>query len=227
MEKTELTKKILAGVFFISGLVLMAVIVFILGKDKGLAQSKFQITVLYKNVGGLMEGAPVRLSGVNVGSVADIDFLGEEIDGRRVSVVLHILQRYRKQLAKDLRFVIVTEGILGEKLIEIYVVGPASGGQKKTDLTQPIIGEDPLDVQDLAEVFTKAAESFTKTSEELSKIDILELSNVMEESSRALLITARGINAMMDELQDLTKKSKRLLDRIEQRIIEGELFKVF
>lgn len=227
MEKTELTKKILAGVFFISGLILMAVIVFILGKDKGLAQSKFQITVLYKNVGGLMEGAPVRLSGVNVGHTADIDFLDEEIDGRRVSVVLNILQRYKKQLEKDLRFVIVTEGILGEKLIEIYVVGPASGGQKKTDLTRPIIGEDPLDVQDLAEVFTKAAESFTKTSEELSKIDILELSKVMEESSRALLITARGINAMMDELQDLTKKSKRLLDRIEQRIIEGELFKVF
>lgn len=227
MEKTELTKKFLAGAFFILGLILMAVVIFILGKDKGLAQSKFQITVLYKNVGGLTEGAPIRLSGVNVGSVAGIDFLDEEIDDRRVAVILNILQKYRKQLDKDLRFVIVTEGILGEKLIEIYVVGPASGGQKKTDLTKPIIGEDPLDVQDLAEIFTKAAESFTRTSEGLNKIDILELTKVMEESSRALLITARGINAIMDELQELTKKSKRLLDRIEQRMIEGDLFKVF
>src|SRR3989338_1156286 len=223
MEKKELTKELLAGLFFFFGIFLLVVFVIMLGGNKGLAQSKFQVIVLYRNVGGLMEGAPIRLAGVNVGTVDRIEFLDQEFDGRRVEATLNILSKYRRQLENNLRFTIQTEGILGEKLIEIDVLreGP------RVDLKSPIIGEDPLDVEDMAEVFARAAESFTATADQLSQIDVVSLSKVMEESSQSLLITSRGINEMLDELQEIEKKSKRLLDRIEQKIIEGNLFKVF
>ena len=223
MDKKELTKELLAGLFFFLGIFLLVTFVIILGGNKGLAQSKFQVTVLYRNVGGLMEGAPVRLSGVNVGTVDRVEFLNQEFDGRRVEVTLNILSKYRKQLENNLRFTIQTEGILGEKLIEIDVLreGP------KVDLKNPVIGEDPLDVEDMAEVFAKAAESFTATADQLSQIDVVGLSSVMEDSSQSLLITSRGINEIMEELQEITKKTKRLLDRVEQKVIEGNLFKVF
>ncbi|HBO97577.1 MAG TPA: hypothetical protein DE315_00590 [Candidatus Omnitrophica bacterium] len=223
MEKKELTKELLAGLFFFLGIFLLVTFVIILGGNKGLAQSKFQVTVFYRNVGGLMEGAPVRLSGVNVGTVDNVEFLNQEFDGRRVEVTLNILSQYRKQLENNLRFTIQTEGILGEKLIEIDVLreGP------KADLKNPVIGEDPLDVEDMAEVFARAAESFTKTADQLSQIDVVGLSSVMEDSSQSLLITSRGINEVMDELQEITKKTKRLLDRVEQKVIDGNLFKVF
>ncbi|MBI3617689.1 MAG: hypothetical protein HY210_05680 [Candidatus Omnitrophica bacterium] len=79
----------------------------------------------------------------------------------------------------------------------------------------------------MAEVFAKAAESFTATADQLSKIDVVGLSRVLEDSSRSLLVTSRGINEIMEELQEITKKTKRLLDRVEQKVIEGNLFKVF
>ena len=63
--------------------------------------------------------------------------------------------------------------------------------------------------------------------EQMQKIDMVELSEVMIDSSKALLETAQGLNDIMFELQDLAKKSKRLFDRIEQKLIEGDLFKVF
>ena len=223
MEKKELTKELLAGLFFFLGIFLLVTFVIILGGNKGLAQSKFQVTVFYRNVGGLMEGAPVRLSGVNVGTVDNVEFLNQEFDGRRVEVTLNILSRYRKQLENNLRFTIQTEGILGEKLIEIDVLREGT----KVDLKNPVIGEDPLDVEDMAEVFAKAAESFTKTADQLSQIDVVGLSSVMEDSSQSLLITSRGINEIMEELQEITKKTKRLLDRVEQKVIDGNLFKVF
>ena len=223
MDKKELTKELLAGLFFFLGIFLLVTFVIILGGNKGLAQSKFQVTVLYRNVGGLMEGAPVRLSGVNVGTVDSVEFLDREFDGRRVAVRLNILSKYRKQLENNLRFTIQTEGILGEKLIEIDVLreGP------QVDLKNPVIGEDPLDVEDMAEVFAKAAESFTATADQLSKIDVVGLSNVLEDSSQSLLLTSRELNELMEELQEITKKTKRLLDRVEQKVIEGNLFKVF
>lgn len=223
MDKKALTKELLAGLFFFLGIFLVVTFVIILGGNKGLAQSKFQVTVLYRNVGGLMEGAPVRLSGVNVGTVDSVEFLNQEFDGRRVAVTLNILSKYRKQLENSLHFTIQTEGILGEKLIEIDVLreGP------QVDLKNPVIGEDPLDVEDMAEVFAKAAESFTATADQLSKIDVVGLSNVLEDSSRSLLITSRELNDLMEELQEITQKTKRLLDRVEQKVIEGNLFKVF
>lgn len=221
--RKDLIREILAGAFFLLGIIVLFVFIFTIGRDKGLTEKKFQISILFRNVGGLTEGAPVRLAGVNIGTVSSIEFLDEETQGRRVKVELNIFEKFRKQLTGSVRFTIKTEGLLGEKLIEIYDVA----GQDKLDFRHPILGEDPFDVQDLAVVFAGAAESFTNTSTELSKIDMIGLTNVMTESSEALLTTSNGINEMMDELQEIIIKSKRLLDRVEQKLIDGNLFKVF
>jgi len=223
MDRRDLHKKYLAGIFFLAGILLIFAFIVTIGKDKGFAEPKFRITVLFRNIGGLNEGTPVRLSGVNVGSVDKIKFLEEEIYGRRVQVTMDIFKKFKGQLAKATRIVIQTEGVLGEKLVEVYVIE----NEPRLDLTNPIIGHDPMEVQDLASVFTRAAESFTKTSDNLSKIDVEELSKTMGDTSEALLTTAQSINAIMAELQDISRKAKRLLDRLEQKVIEGDLFRVF
>jgi len=223
MEKNEFLKNFSAGVFFFAGIVLAIFFIFAIGKDKGFSEPKFQMSVLFGNVGGLSDGAPIRLSGVNVGNVDSIDFLDQEIDGRRVKVTVNIFQKYRNQLNKNVKFSILTEGILGEKLIEISVIDTNGS----VDMNVPVIGEDPLDVSDLAETFTGAAESFTETSKELSEIDMVEFARVMEASARALLITSEGLNTIMGELHAISIKSKRILDRVEQKVIDGDLFKVF
>lgn len=223
MEKKESVQKFLAGLFFVAGIALLVFFVFMIGKDKGLAQSKFQVAVLYKNVGGLMEGAPVRLAGVTVGNVARIDFLDKALEGRRVQATLNVFGKYKKQLQKSLSFAIKTEGILGEKLVEIDVLAESPA----MDLSRPVMGEEPLDVQDMAQVFAEAAQAFTDTTERLNQVDILGLTEVMGKSSESLLITSEGMNEILDELQEMTRKSNRLLDRIEQRVIDGNLFKVF
>ncbi|MFT5387353.1 MAG: phospholipid/cholesterol/gamma-HCH transport system substrate-binding protein [Lysobacterales bacterium] len=223
MKKEEFIKKLSAGLFLLIGIFLIFIVVATLGKDKGLAQKKIQIEVLYRNVGGLIVGAPIRLDGVSVGNVADINFLQNEIEGRSVKVILNILAKFENQFKRNLAFSIQTEGVLGSKLIEINAINSGD----PVDLTQPIMGEESLNVQDLAKEFSKAAASFTKTSQEMSKIDMLEMSEVMIESSKALLNTSKGINKILEELEEMSVKSKRLFDRIEQMVIDGKLFKVF
>lgn len=221
--RKDFIREILAGGFFLLGILIIFIFIFTIGRDKGLTEKKFQIAILFRNVGGLNEGAPVRLAGVNIGTVSTIDFLEGEIEGRRVKVNLNIFEKFRRQLNIPVRFTIKTEGLLGEKLVEIYD-NPQGISQ---DLSKPLIGEDPFDVQDLAVTFAGAAESFTKTSSELSKIDMVGLTNVMTESSEALLMTSKGINSMMDQIQEIILKSRRMLDRVEQKLIDGNLFKVF
>jgi len=223
MEKSMFFKNFLSGMFFLGGIALTFVVIFMIGKEKGFTQPKFQVVVLFRDVGGLIEGARVQLAGVNVGTVSDIRFLDKKVDGRRVRVEVSIFNRYKEQLSHDIRFSIKTEGILGEKLVEIH----SEDGGAQVDLNQPVIGEDPLNVQDLAQVFSNAAESFTNTSDDFSKIDVVKLSKVLEETAQSLVITSQGLNTILTELNYISIKSKRLLDRLEQKIIDGDLFKVF
>ena len=196
MDKNSV-KKIAAGLFFAAGLVLVAVSVFFIGIDRGLAQPKFKVIVLFNQVGGLVDGAPIRISGVNVGIVGSADFLNDPVEGRSLKVVMDIFKKYEPQFRKCSRVSIKTEGVLGQKLIEIS----EDRTRRVFDMTRPIIGEDPLDVEDMAGVITHTAVSLQKTSE--------------------------NINQAVDEWKYISRKARRMMNRFEQKFIEGDLFKIF
>ena len=221
--RKEFIRNFTAGLFFLGGIALFLFVVLSLGKDKGLTQPKFQIVVHFKDVGGLMDGAPVRLAGVNVGTVSDISFLLQKNQGYRVRVLLNIFNKYEAQLKNEASFEIVTEGILGEKLIAITALESGLPFNRE----DPIMGEDLMNVQDLAEVFSAAAQSFTKISKDLNEIDYQEMSEVLAEAAQSLSETSKGINRTLDEFHYVTRKTKRILDRVEQKLIDGNLFKVF
>ncbi len=204
MEKKDAIKKFWAGFFFISCIVVIVGVIFVIGVERGFTERKFGMTVLFREVGGLVEGAPVRLSGVTVGSVATIDFLNEDVAGRTVRVRLKLFKKFEKQLHKSVHFSIMTEGVLGDKVVEIRTATDAV----RPDLSQPVIGEDPLDVQNLAQKFGDAAQS-------------------LQETSKSIQETAQSVDNLSDDLQDASKEMRRLMMRVEEKVVEGNLFKVF
>ncbi|MBF0619435.1 MAG: MCE family protein [Candidatus Omnitrophica bacterium] len=197
MAKDDGLKQFFAGLFFLLGIGLIAGVIYFIGVQKGFTQPQFDVVVIFDKVGGLTEGAPVRLSGVTVGTVKAIDFLNEEVMGRSIKVTLDILKKHEVPVQKSTKVVVQTEGVLGAKYVEIS----HEPGQPVLDLSKPILGEPMLDVYDLAEVLQDTATSFNASM--------------------------HGINTMMLELKYISRKSKRVLDRIEQRVIDGNLFKVF
>ena len=72
---------------------------------------------------------------------------------------------------------------------------------KVFDLTAPIIGEDPLDVEDMAAVITRTAVSLQATSD--------------------------GIQDVMHEWKYISIKTRKLLNRVDEKMLEGSLFKFF
>ena len=190
-------KKIAAGLFFTIGLSLIAVSVFFIGLDRGLTQPKFQIIALFNQVGGLVEGSPIRISGVDVGVVGAIDFLSQPINGRSLKVRLDIFKKYEFEFRKCSKLSIRTEGVLGQKLIEIS----EDHSLQVFDPTAPIIGEDPLNVEDMAAVITSTAVSLQATS--------------------------HGVQDVLHEWKYISIKTKKLLNRVDEKLLEGNLFKVF
>ncbi len=197
MERSEFIKKFLAGLFFVLGIAMMVGVVFVIGLERGFAESKFQVTVLFKEVGGLSYGAPIRISGLAVGNVGAIEFLNQEIAGRNLKVTMNIFRKYEEQFRKCSRVAIKTEGVLGEKFIEMSSDPEAL----PFDLSEPILGQDLLDVENVAKVLSETAVSLQGTAE--------------------------SANDLLDNLQSLSQKGGRLMNRLEEKLIEGNLFKVF
>ena len=197
MENQKIIKKTAAGIFFVLGIVLIGFSVFFIGLDRGLTEQKFEVFALFKEVGGLRTGAPIRISGINVGVVKAVDFLDEPISNRSLKVTLNIFKKYEFQFRKCSRISIRTEGVLGQKLVEIS----ENHEYPVFKLNEPIIGEDPLDVEDMAGVITKTALSLQKSSQ--------------------------GINVLMSDMQTATRKAQRLMNRFEEKLMEGNLFKIF
>jgi phospholipid/cholesterol/gamma-HCH transport system substrate-binding protein len=190
-------KKLAAGLFLIIGVGLIAVSVFFIGLDRGLTEPKFHITALFNQVGGLVEGSPIRISGVDVGIVGAVDFLSRPIKGRSLKVRLDIYKKYEFELRKCSKISIRTEGVLGQKLIEIS----EDHSLKVFDPSEAIIGEDPLDVEDMAAVITSTAVSLQASSQSLQEL--------------------------LHEGKYISIKTRKMLNHINEKLMEGSLFKVF
>jgi len=197
MERNEFIKKFLAGLFFVLGIGMLVGVVFIIGLERGFSEPKFQVTALFKQVGGLNYGAPIRISGLAVGNVGTIEFLEQEIEGRNLKVVFNIYKKYEAQFKKCTRVSIKTEGVLGEKFVEIS----SDPELPPFDLSAPILGQAVLEVEDIAKVVTETAASLQGTT--------------------------ANANRLLEDFETLSKKSQRIMNRLEEKIMEGSLFKVF
>ena len=68
------------GLLTIVAIVIAAVLVFSLTGAKGWFWQRYTLKTRFPNVAGLAAGSPVRVAGVQVGSVKDIVFAGEQVD---------------------------------------------------------------------------------------------------------------------------------------------------
>ena len=97
--------------------------IFILGNFS--LHSGFEIQVDYDYIGALQPGAPVKVSGIKVGKIEAVDFLGGKPDpkvgGQRVQVrvTAWIEDRVKDSIRSDAEFFINTAGVLGEQYLEI------------------------------------------------------------------------------------------------------------
>jgi len=118
------------GVLVVMALVFLSIGVFLIGNKDFLFSSTYRLKAEFQNVAGLNNGAEVRIGGIHQGTVKEVD-LPLQPDGK-VTVVMNLKSETRNIIKKDSRASIKTEGLLGDKYVEI------SFGSPKADP----IGED-------------------------------------------------------------------------------------
>jgi phospholipid/cholesterol/gamma-HCH transport system substrate-binding protein len=111
------------GILILTAVGLLAAFILIMGGIN--FQPTYKLYVEFDNPGGLQGGAPVKIAGVKVGKIAEIQFRGGEMNpatGRRdplVRIEVEVEERYQKSIKDNSLFYVTTQGVLGEQFMAI------------------------------------------------------------------------------------------------------------
>jgi len=138
MEATRRSalQQVRVGLFVLVSLAALGGLVYLLGRGAGLFERQYRLVAGFAKVGGLIEGATVRLAGVAVGHVGAIRLPGP--GGEKVEVELLVARRVQDRIRADSVARIDTLGLLGDKIIDITLGSPgapvlAEGAELRTE----------------------------------------------------------------------------------------------
>jgi len=232
----ERATKLKVGIFVLVALVVFLGVIYMLGARARLFEARDTIHAQFTDVGGLQEGATVRLAGVQIGRVSGVMLPAEP--GGKVRVSLKIARQFFDRIRKDSEARIQTQGLLGDRIIEI-TVGSASAAAIQPDDTIP--SRDPVDITNVigegagvvrsiaavAQTFQEVAETFQKSRvmDDLGET-VKAARKVTDQVSRIAERAEKGPGlahtliyeepVALQRVNDMITSTQAILDRIEK-----------
>ncbi len=108
------------GVLTIAAVTIAAVLIFSLTGTKGFAWQRYSLKTRFNNVAGLASGSPVRIAGVEVGTVTAVELSGEEVD-----VTFQVNEKNRPLITDKSVARLGSVSLLGQSAVDIT---PNAGG---------------------------------------------------------------------------------------------------
>jgi len=137
-------KKILVGVFIIAGVLLFAVGLFLIGSRKQVFAHHYTLYTDFDKIDTLTSGAKVRVSGMDAGQVTDIGI--PRSPSGRFRFKLEVDQKFRPIIRQDSVVSIETEGMVGNKFLDIK-----KGGENSPECPDngTLPSKEPFELSDL------------------------------------------------------------------------------
>lgn len=126
MNNLSNNRAVWVGLFVSVGLIFLIAGVLMIGNLHETFKKKMKVSALFDNVGGLQAGNNVWFSGVKIGTVSGLHFF----KASQVEVTISIDVKVREYIRKDSKIKIGSDGLIGNKILEIY------GGSSKSKIIE-------------------------------------------------------------------------------------------
>jgi phospholipid/cholesterol/gamma-HCH transport system substrate-binding protein len=157
--------KIRLGLFIAGGLALFVIAIFLIGKQKHLFDPVFKLTATFYNVSGLQVGSNIRFSGINVGTVDNINIINDSM----VQVDMLIKKSVQQFIKADCEAGIGTAGIIGDRLL---VITQGSNNAPVAKDGQRIASKEPIETDAILASLKVTADNAAIISNQLTEIMI-------------------------------------------------------
>jgi phospholipid/cholesterol/gamma-HCH transport system substrate-binding protein len=102
------------GIMAVVALLIAAALILALGGEGGFFWQRYNLKVKFPNAGGVQRGSPVRVAGVTVGAVTEIEFIGADVD-----MTLELRHDMQQRVRTASRATIGSVSLLGEGAVDI------------------------------------------------------------------------------------------------------------
>jgi phospholipid/cholesterol/gamma-HCH transport system substrate-binding protein len=203
MAKKVSTAKV--GLFIFLGLLILIVGIFLIGKKEALFSSTFTVRAYFNDIQGLRNGAIVRLSGIDVGSVKEVSI----IPSGKVEVKMEVIDDVHQFVKTDTKATIETEGLVGSKVV-VLKIGSSNAEEVKNGGTVQSV--EPLGISAVIQE-TQGVIQYTK---EMTKglSEIIDRVNKGEGTIGKLLKD----NELYYSATDLTKEAGKSLQSMTEQV---------
>ena len=215
METYTQKFKVRLGLFVAGGLTLFVLAIFLIGKQKNLFNPVFKLSATFYNVSGLQVGNNIRFSGINVGTVNNINIINDST----VSVEMLIRKNVRQFIKSDCMVAIGSEGLIGDRLL---IITQGSTDAPLVKEGQQLDSKEPTEIDAIMESLQVTSVNAAIISTQLAEIMINinsgngTLGRLIKDST-----IAENINQTVNNL----KKSSKGLDENMKAAKENFLFK--
>ena len=151
------------GIFVIVGTTLLITALYIIGSKQNLFGSTFKISAQFNDVNGLMKGNNVRFAGINVGTVESVNIITDT----SVNVIMIIENNAQQYIKKNALASVGTDGLMGNKLVNINSVNAESPIIEENDVLQSL---KPVEMDQMVRTLDVTNENIKVISSNLRNI---------------------------------------------------------
>lgn len=162
MDKTT-SEKIRLGIFVLLGTVLLVFGAYQIGNQENLFGNTFILNASFKNVSGLKKGNNVRYSGINIGTVKEI----EMVNDTSIMVSMVIQENMLGHIKKNAIAAIGTDGLVGSMIIDIV---PGTGNAPLIKEGEEISSLSKIATADMLSTLSVTNENAAQLTQDLLKI---------------------------------------------------------
>ena len=203
------SQKIKVGIFVIVGTVILIAALYFIGNKQQMFSKNIKIYATFSNVNGLTLGNNVRYSGINIGTVSNIEMIEEG----NISVQMMVEEKTSKFIKKDAIASISSDGLVGSMVVNII--------PGKDVTSRQVVSGDTI------QVYTKTStdemlSTLDKTNENVALLsaNLLNITNQIVEGKGTLgalvsdSLMAKDIKQSAEELRKMTSGATQAISQI-------------
>lgn len=193
------------GIFVLSGLLFLVLVLYMIGRNSNLFGHTYELKARFSNVQGLVPGNNVRYAGIETGTIKRIYILNDTV----IEVTMVIQDRMKNIIRKNSLVSIGTEGLVGNKVINITPAPQPGLPAQENDILLTI---DVADTDEMLQILDETTRDVAQIAEEL-KMTIRHINNstslwsLLDDPSisNKVKYTMTNIHQASSHANDLTK----------------------
>ena len=159
------------GAFVLAGLIFLVLLMYLIGKNRSLFGSNYELRARFENVQGLVSGNNVRYAGIEAGTVKRVKILNDTT----IEVTMLIEKKMNTIIRKNAIVSIGTEGIVGNKVVNIIPAHQPAELAEEGDL---LVSKKSVSTDEMLNTLNKTNNDIAYIAGEL-KVTVNRINNSM------------------------------------------------